>query len=207
MPINGLFVIGLTGPSGAGKSVVSAYLCEKGISIVDADQLTHTLQKENQNLKNDLVEAFSDVILSPKGEVNRTILGKLVFNDPKKLKKLNQIIFSYIAEAFAARCQTLQEQGERMVIFDAPTLFESGIQKDCDCIIGILAPYEKRLLRLQKRDQVDSEVLKKRLESQKSDAFFKENCDYILYNNGSLSELYEQVDACLQILQKEYKAL
>ena len=75
-----------------------------------------------------------------------------------------------------------QATGE-LVLMDAPTLFESGMDSICDFTVAVLADEEIRLSRIIKRDNIDEAAAKLRISAGKSENFYKENADYIIYNN------------------------
>ena len=75
------------------------------------------------------------------------------------------------------------------VVFDAPQLFESGEDKLCDRIIGVLADKAVRLARLKERDGLSEKEIERRMSVQLGEEFFITHCDDILYNNGAAEEL------------------
>ena len=75
------------------------------------------------------------------------------------------------------------------VLLDAPTLFESKADNLCDIIVSVIADREIRIERILKRDSITLDEAESRLNSQKNDDFYIEKSDYVIRNNGSLSEL------------------
>ena len=75
------------------------------------------------------------------------------------------------------------------VLLDAPTLFESGMDKLCLKTVAVLADREIRLKRIMTRDGIDEESALLRINAGKPDGFYIENADYIILNNGSKDEL------------------
>ena len=89
-------IIGLTGQTGAGKSTVRDILKEKGAAVIDADSVAHDITDNNLDCIYDIVSRFSCLVLNENGKINRKVLGRRVFSDPKELAMLNKIIFPYI---------------------------------------------------------------------------------------------------------------
>ena len=85
-------VIGLTGGIGSGKSTVSQFLAELGAVIIDADEVGHEAFKPNTEIWREVIAAFGRQILTPTGDIDRGKLGKIVFNNPESLSRLNQIM-------------------------------------------------------------------------------------------------------------------
>ena len=88
-----------------------------------------------------------------------------------------------------------KKEGHRAAIVDAPLLFESGFDKECEVIVSVIADTELRLLRIEKRDGISREDARRRICSQLSDTELKKRSDYQIINNGDLSELHAQVKA------------
>ena len=80
---------------------------------------------------------------------------------------------------------TFRENGENYIALDAPTLIESGLDRNCNSVLSVLAPREERIRRIMERDGIDRERAQKRTDAQKSDDFYREHSDLVLMNNGS----------------------
>lgn len=90
--------IGLTGGIGSGKSTASAYLKEKGIKIIDADELSRQMTAKDGPALPAIREAFGDEFFSSKGELDRKALGAVVFADAGQRQKLEQIVTKAVIE-------------------------------------------------------------------------------------------------------------
>lgn len=175
-------IIGITGASGAGKSYISQKLRKMGFDVFDADEIAHR-SINNAACKAELCEYFGDDILNS-NEIDRKILGKIVFSNPEKLEKLNQITHKYILSDIFAE---IEKSDGAFVFVDGAVLIESGIK--CDFMIGVLADKDIRLARIMNRDGITAEDAKRRISAQKPDLFYKENCDAVLTNNGGEIDL------------------
>ena len=74
-------------------------------------------------------------------------------------------------------------------MLDAPTLFESGLDMICEKTVGVIADRELCADRITRRDGIPRELALERLSAQRDGEFFRVRCDYIIENNGGLSEL------------------
>ncbi len=185
-------IVGLTGQTGSGKSEVAGLLTSEGIDVIDCDKISHLVTDTEKSCLCDLALEFSISILNLDGTLNRKKLSSIVFGDSEKLKKLNEIIFPYIKAEIASRIKKLDKNGKPLVILDAPTLFESGLNKDCDFIISVVAPLEERISRIVVRDHLTDDEARKRIASQHDEEFFISNTDAVIRNDGSLSHLEEE---------------
>ena len=191
-------LIGLTGMSGAGKSTVAALFEKKGFRVIDCDALVHALYEDVRYIR--LVgDAFGEEYVRG-GAVDRKKLGALVFSDPEALKKLNDTVSPFILREITERIKEARDE-EISTVLDAPLLFEYGLEKYCDAVIGVTVDIETAVKRLSVRDGRSEAELRARLRSQHDEAFFLEHCDYILKNEGDGPVLSVALD---HILEKIY---
>ena len=89
-----MIIIGLTGGIGSGKSTIAKHFKSKRIPVFDSDEEVNKLYKNrNADLINIIKKICKNAEIVKKGRINKTRLGEIVFNDTKKLKKLEKIIF------------------------------------------------------------------------------------------------------------------
>ena len=155
----------------------------RGIEVIDCDTVSRDVVDGEKQLLADLALEFGISILNEDGTLNRRRLGGMVFSDRAKLDRLNDIIFPYIRREVERRVHTLQKRGCRLVVLDAPTLFESGIDADCEEIISVIAPEDLRLNRIMVRDHLSDTEARNRIASQHDDAFFIERSAHVIRND------------------------
>lgn len=193
-------VLGLTGPTGSGKSTVSAVAKEKGAVVIDCDKTARSVTKRGSMVLGELAAAFGEDILSKNGVLLRKRLAKKAFSTKENTDKLNKIILPYIVSALKAEIKYYREKGAGMLILDAPTLYESGIDKICDNIIVVLSDQNKRRQRIIERDGLTDEQADIRLLASKPDSYYCDRAKHIIYNNGDLTEAKNAVGKLLDIL-------
>ena len=193
-----MLLIGLTGPSGAGKSTVSRILSSFGLPVLDADDIYHTLLTPPSECLSDLTECFGREVLFPDGTLNRAALASIVFNDPAELEKLNHITHSHVLRDFRRQLKKLRDDGVPAAVFDAPQLFESGANRECNIVISVLAEEETRLHRIMERDGISRDAALERIRAQKSDRFFRTHSDYVIENDLGVESLTPQVESILR---------
>lgn len=190
-------VIGLTGQSGSGKTTICEQLLGNDCYVLNCDKLAHIVLNSPKCLDK-IVDEFSVNILDSDKNLNRKALSAIVFGDREKLDKLNKITHPIIIEEISIKIKenlTLND----IIILDAPTLFESGADKLCDKVIGIVSNEENLIKRIMSRDNIDLDTAKLRLSKQHDIAFFKEHCDYIIENNSNVDDLKEQFNDIIKI--------
>lgn len=181
-------ILGLTGGIGSGKSTVSGIFKNIGIEIFDADLIAKEIFEEEKT-QNEIKKVFGEEILTS-NRVDREKLKEKVFNDKKKLENLNKIIHPKVIE----RYRNIKERvEEKLIIFDVPLLFESGIDKLCDKILVVDIDEELQRERVKKRDGISSELVEKIIKSQLPREERIKKADFVVENNGSLEDLKEKV--------------
>ena len=200
-----MLVVGLTGPTGAGKGIISGILDKNGIPVIDTDRVSRLVYEKGEPCFNELVECFGNVILKPDGTLDRKALGWEVFeseNHTEKLEKLNFISHKHILAYVDEWLGEMSAQGFLAAAVDAPQLFESGFDKKCNLIIGVIADKNTRIERIKTRDNIDTQTALARIDSQHSDGFFEENCTLVFHNDKSEAELEADMADIIEKLRR-----
>lgn len=189
--LDGVMVIGLTGQTGAGKSTVSKVFVQNGFQLIDADAISRHVVARGSHCLADLQECFTDAILTPDGELDRKVMASIAFSDHRKLEMLNTIMYPYIVGEILRMIHRFSQQNHKLILLDAPTLFESRADDFCDLIISVVAKPELRMQRIMERDHISEKAAQQRMEMQLTEEFFRLHSDTVLENNSSFSELWD----------------
>ncbi|MBF0713465.1 dephospho-CoA kinase [Gemella sp. GH3] len=189
--------VAITGSIACGKSTVSDYLISKGYRVIDADKIGHDVLNYD-SVKKELVEHFSSEILE-NNEVNRKELSKIVFSSKKNLFKLNSITHPVIKKKILENLDT----EERLIFLDIALLFESKFVDLVDKVIVVHVNKETQIYRLVKRNNFSIEEAEKRIASQIPSEEKIILADYVLDNNGTREQLYNQIDNILNKVEEE----
>lgn len=198
-----MLIIGLAGGSGSGKGAVSRIFAAHGILPIDTDKVYHDLVQGPSPCLSELTELFGEKIISSSGALDRAKLGEIVFSDSEKLKILNTVSHRHILGKVREIIASAESEGYFAALVDAPLLFESGFDRECDVIISVLAQKDLRIKRICERDGITAESAKRRIEKQKSDEFLIAHSDFIIENSGTLGELAERVFATVKKLKSK----
>jgi dephospho-CoA kinase len=185
-------MVGLTGGIGAGKSAVARRLAELGALVIDSDQLAREVVRGGTPGFDEVVAAFGESVVGPDGELDRPALGRIVFDDPDKRARLEQIVHPRVraraAEIVAAA------PPDAIVVNDVPLLVEAGLAAAYDLVVVVLAPADVRLERLVSERGLDPEHARARMAAQASDEQRRAVADVVIENDGPLDDLRDAVD-------------
>jgi dephospho-CoA kinase len=196
-----LRVFGLTGGIGSGKSSVAALLRERGVPVVDADELAREVVAPGSVGLAQVVAAFGPEVLGPDRGLDRKQLGARVFNDADARKHLNSITHPLVSRLSQERFAELERQGATLAAYDVPLLFEVGLDAGLRPVVVVSASEAAQLERVMLRDGLDEDAVRARISAQLPLAEKKRRADFVLDNEGSRGELAAQVDALLPKLR------
>ena len=204
-----MLLIGLTGGSGSGKSCVADELRRRHFKTFDADLEYHMLIEKDSPCTQALSKEFGQDILLKNGGIDRKKLADIVFASTpereERISLLNRITHRYVIERVHAWVAACRAEGALLAILDAPTLIESGLDRECDAVIAVTAPMDLRKERIIKRDQIDAYAAQKRLDAQPEESFYTKRADFVIVNRGDQSSLITQVDQICRVLLRKCK--
>ena len=185
--------VALTGGIGSGKSLVGEILEELGALVIDSDLLAREVIERGSPGYEEVVTAFGDSILS-EGQIDRSKLAAVVFNESDLRKKLESIIHPLVREAAEKLARKLPSGA--ILINQIPLLVESDGAKRFDYVVTVSADEEIRRERLRLRGLKDYEITQ-RIAAQVSDSQREKIANYIIRNDGSIDELTRAVEALM----------
>ncbi len=194
--------VGLTGGIASGKSTVASMLRDRDSQVLDADALARELVEPGQDAYNEVVREFGRDILRPDQTVDRPKLGAIVFSDPQKRARLNQILHPRIRDIVARWFELLDRPGGPDVAFeDAALILEAGSRNHLDRIVVCWCRPEQQLERLRERG-LSLEDAQLRIAAQMPIDEKRRLADDVIDCSGSLEETERQVAQLLEKLQQ-----
>lgn len=188
-------LIGLTGPTGAGKSSATAVCAKFGLCVIACDLLARRAVEKGTAGLAALTEAFGEEILLPGGALDRKALAAEAFSSPERTELLNRVLLPHISRLVIAEAEG------KNALLDAPTLFESGLDKLCTATVAVTAERGIRRARIIARDGLTAEQADLRLNAGKTDEYYKKRADFLIYNNGDENAFLQRFS---DIIEKIY---
>lgn len=187
-------VIGLTGGIASGKSLVSQQLQGLGAVVIDADRIARDLTAPGEALLEAITREFGSAYLDNTGRLDREALGRMVFNNPGELDRLNQITHPLILAEIDNLLQSYRCSGRGIVVLDAPLLFETGLDKSVDEVWVVTVDFQTQLKRLMERDGLTESEARQRISLQISLEEKERRADRVIDNRGTPEETERQVN-------------
>ncbi len=199
-----MIIVGLTGGIGSGKSTVSDYLKRKGCLIIDADEISRAATAPGGPALEPILREFGAGVFSEDGTLDRKKMSEIVFSDTISRNKLEDIVVTIVINEFHAQIEHLKEEDYKgIVVFDAPLLFEFGMEKYVDESWFVTASLESRVSRVVKRDRMTRGEVMDRINSQMPSWEKEKLADYTINNSFDLKWLYDQIDSLLYRLKSK----
>ena len=193
-------IVGIAGGIGSGKSQVARLLEEFGAYVIDADAMAHD-ELNVPEVRDRLVSWWGPSVVGADGKVIRKRVGEIVFNDPAQRNRLESLIHPRIGIRRDAIIDSLAEQPRvRMIVLDAPLLYEVGLDRMCDSVIFVDADPAIRAERSEKARHWPPGELVRREKSQMSLDTKRARADHICINNSDLASLRQAVHGIVQHL-------
>ena len=184
-----MLAVGLTGGVASGKTTVAQILKEEGAILLDADQIARDLVEPQTPIWAEVIKAFGTSILDEDGSIRRKKLAALVFSDPHRRKRLNEILHPAIRKEVARRLKEIGRRNpEAIVIVDAALLVETGDYREMDRLIIVTSTETQQLERLRQRDGASREQALAIVTSQMGAEEKVKVADFVIRNEGSLEE-------------------
>lgn len=187
--------IGITGGIATGKSTVTNYLRQKGYTVVDADEAARAVVAPMSLGIDKVIDAFGQQIVKGDGQLDRELLGKLIFKDEAKRDQLNQLLHPLIMDWMD---QQIAQAEAEIVFVDVPLMYEVGYDQKVNQVWLVYVNRMIQLQRLMERNHLTEEEANQRIDSQWSLEDKKEKADVIIDNEGNLDALYRQIDQLLE---------
>lgn len=195
-----MLVIGLTGGIGMGKSAAAKSLRELGFPVHDADAVVHGLLAPGGQAVEKIAKRFPEAVRKRTGgppEINRKILGRIVFGNPEKLKEIEGVLHPLVRKAEREFLKTARREMAKAAILEIPLLFETGAESRCDAVLCVSASQRARKERVMKRSGMTRERFASILSRQMPEQEKKRRADYVIPTGNGFPEMRKALKSAL----------
>ena len=192
------YAVALTGGIATGKSSVARMFEADGYRVIDADKIAHAVLEDQ---KEKIAEMFGEAMVK-EGYVDRKALGAVVFADPLKRKKLEQLLHPLIYEEIEAQAKT-EDAKRKPYIVDIPLFFE-GKRYPIARSLVVYAPQKIQIERAVARDGLDREAVLERIAAQIDIEEKRYMGDFVIDNSGDQNQLRIEYERIKEAIEKEF---
>lgn len=190
-------VFGLTGGLASGKSTVARRFRERGVDVLDADQIAREVVERGSRGLAAIVEAFGSDVLTADGALDRAKLAAVAFADEAKRRTLNSITHPLIRHRTVELIAELDGKGVDLACYEAALLVENRLQDAFRPLVLVAAPEEVQLERAKRRDKQSDEAVRARLAAQLPLADKIAVADYVIDTTGPVESTRVRADEVL----------
>jgi dephospho-CoA kinase len=188
--------LGVTGGIGMGKSTVAALRVERGVSVVDTDDLARQLVEPGEPALREIATAFGPRVLLPHGELDRPALAKVVFDDAAARRQLETILHPRIQQRWQAQLAAWRGEGRSVAAVIIPLLFETAVESQFDLVVCIACTAATQQQRLRARGMFPDEI-QNRIAAQLAIGEKLARAHRVIWNEGNHQVLARQCDRIL----------
>ncbi|XP_011914593.1 PREDICTED: dephospho-CoA kinase domain-containing protein isoform X1 [Cercocebus atys] len=189
-----MFLVGLTGGIASGKSSVIQVFQQLGCAVIDVDVMARHVVQPGYPAHRRIVEAFGTEVLLENGDINRKVLGDLIFNQPDRRQLLNTITHPEIRKEMMKETFKYFLRGYRYVILDIPLLFETKkLLKYMKHTVVVYCDRDTQLARLMRRNSLNRKDAEARINAQLPLTDKARMARHVLDNSGEWSVTKRQV--------------
>lgn len=196
------YLVGLTGGIASGKSVVSNYLKQKGIPIIDADVVAREVVEPGTKGLQKIVDHFGTDYLTSEQTLDRKKLGQLIFSNEAAREQLAVFLDQAILDRMQELTAAYRTRQEPLIVWDMALLIEKNYQSLVDEVLLVSVAPDIQVERLMARDHISAKEAKQKIASQLPLQEKKRFADLWIDNSGTLDETYRQIDHWLENLKE-----
>lgn len=187
-----MFVLGISGGIGSGKSTVANILRAHGLTVLDADEISHEVTKAGGSALSDIIDVFGPEYIDENGALDRAKMAEKVFKDSKSLDILSLIVHRKVFNKMDYRRKLLREAKVKAVGMDVPVPAKEGFLDKCDQVWIVSSDDTLRIERLEKRGIPRNDAIR-RINIQLSQEEYASLGDIVIENNSDIRSLESKV--------------
>ena len=192
-------IIIVSGPIGSGKSEVSKLFKLKGFMYINSDLLAKKIIKNNFKIQKKIKYFLGEKVFN-NNKISIEKLKKYVFLSKYNKNKIDSIVHPYF---FKELNSIIKKTKKNKLVIEIPLIEKCNKIKYKYNIISVISKINKRIYRLNKKDKQSIEYFNAINKLQKKPSFYIKNSNYIIMNNGTMSELKKKFNNIYEKINDE----
>ena len=184
--------IGVTGGMGSGKTYVCQLLEKRGIPVFYTDTEAKRLIVDDSGVRQRLKDIVGNSLYNREGKLDKKVMASFLVRGKQWADQVNAVVHPAVRKAMYE--WFVVQESHPIVVVECALLFESGLNKDMDKIVSVVAPLQVRLDRIVRRDGCTEEHARQMISLQQSDDYRMKCSDFVVENDGK-SDILHQLDA------------
>ncbi|MBS1637304.1 MAG: dephospho-CoA kinase [Bacteroidetes bacterium] len=190
-------VIGLTGGIGSGKSIVAKVFAAMGCIVYSSDDRARDMYFLD-DVRQEVMKLLGPAAYTDPDTLNRSYISEKVFSDKTLLQQLNGIIHPAVKRDMTDFIS--RQAPSAIIVKETALLFETGLERDMDSSVLVVAPTELRVKRVMKRSNLNRAEVLDRINSQWTDELKISKAGFVIRNDEQ-NAVIPQVISILQQLK------
>ena len=183
--------IGVTGGMGSGKTYVCQLLEKRGIPVFYTDTEAKRLIVDDSGVRQRLKDIVGNSLYNREGKLDKKVMASFLVRGKQWADQVNAVVHPAVRKAMYE--WFVVQESHPIVVVECALLFESGLNKDMDKIVSVVAPLQVRLDRIVRRDGCTEEHARQMISLQQSDDYRMKCSDFVVENDGK-SDILHQLD-------------
>ncbi|MDY3294262.1 MAG: dephospho-CoA kinase [Bacteroidaceae bacterium] len=184
--------IGVTGGMGSGKTYVCQLLEKRGIPVFYTDTEAKRLIVDDSGVRQRLKDIVGNSLYNREGKLDKKVMASFLVRGKQWADQVNAVVHPAVRKAMYE--WFVVQESHPIVVVECALLFESGLNKDMDKIVSVVAPLQVRLDRIVRRDGCTEEHARQMISLQQSDDYRMKCSDFVVENDGT-SDILHQLDS------------
>lgn len=184
--------IGVTGGMGSGKTYVCQLLEKRGIPVFYTDTEAKRLIVDDSGVRQRLKDIVGNSLYNQEGKLDKKVMASFLVRGKQWADQVNAVVHPAVRKAMYE--WFVVQESHPIVVVECALLFESGLNKDMDKIVSVVAPLQVRLDRIVRRDGCTEEHARQMISLQQSDDYRMKCSDFVVKNDGK-SDILHQLDS------------
>ncbi len=190
--------LGITGKIASGKTLLSQWLRENGITVLDADSIAKEVMEKNAEVRSELITMFSEAVYT-NGKLDTKFLAAELFNNNEKRIAVEELVHPLVLEAFDLAFE--QAPAGSIIGVESALMFQTGFDDDFDIVILVISSDQQIIERNTLTKRFSETDLRARLAIQGFSKEMEDWADFVIENNSTPEEFIARASTIIEIVR------